>query len=89
MSTKPMRLLYLGALAIIAFGANMTVKPPAANAVVYCAAGVYRAGCVARCTYRSRYSPAYRPTNDTASLPAILTTDVPNESPCMAQRVPT
>ena len=48
MSTKPMRLLYLGALAIIAFGANMTVKPPTANAVVYCAAGVYRAGCVAR-----------------------------------------
>jgi len=26
----------------------MTVTPPAANAVVYCAAGVVRAGCVVR-----------------------------------------
>jgi len=43
-----MRPFLLTALAIAAFSATMTVKTPEANAVVYCAAGVYRAGCVAR-----------------------------------------
>ena len=43
-----MRSLLLAALGITAFSATMTVETPEANAVVYCAAGVYRAGCVAR-----------------------------------------
>ena len=43
-----MRSLLLAALGITAFSATMTVEPPEANAVVYCAAGVYRAGCVVR-----------------------------------------
>ena len=43
-----MRLFVLSALAATAFSTGMTVKTPDANAVVYCAAGVYRAGCVAR-----------------------------------------
>jgi hypothetical protein len=43
-----MRSLVLSALAVTAFSATMTVKTPDANAVVYCAAGVYRAGCVVR-----------------------------------------
>jgi hypothetical protein len=43
-----MRLFVLSALAVTAFSATMTVKTPEANAVVYCAAGVYRAGCVVR-----------------------------------------
>jgi hypothetical protein len=45
---KLMRTFQFAALALTAFGATMTVKAPEANAVVYCAAGVYRAGCVAR-----------------------------------------
>jgi hypothetical protein len=48
MSTKHMRSFRLAALAITAFAATMTVKVPDANAVVYCAAGVVRAGCVVR-----------------------------------------
>jgi hypothetical protein len=44
---KVMRSLLLAALGIAAFSATMAVDPPEA-AVVYCAAGVYRAGCVAR-----------------------------------------
>jgi hypothetical protein len=43
-----MRSLLLAALGISAFSATMAVETPQANAVVYCAAGVYRAGCVAR-----------------------------------------
>src|SRR6266481_6175197 len=43
-----MRSLLLAALGITAFSATMAVETPQANAVVYCAAGVYRAGCVAR-----------------------------------------
>src|SRR2546421_12297218 len=43
-----MRSLLLAALGIAAFSATMAVETPEANAVVYCAAGVYRAGCVAR-----------------------------------------
>ena len=43
-----MRLFVLSALAVTAFTATMTVETPNANAVVYCAAGVYRAGCVVR-----------------------------------------
>src|ERR1700704_4422629 len=43
-----MRSLLLAALGIAAFSATMAVETPKANAVVYCAAGVYRAGCVAR-----------------------------------------
>src|ERR1700716_3126434 len=43
-----MRSLLLAAVGITAFSATMAVETPEANAVVYCAAGVYRAGCVAR-----------------------------------------
>src|SRR5438034_6744348 len=43
-----MRLIVLSALAVTAFSATMTVETPDANAVVYCAAGVVRAGCVVR-----------------------------------------
>ena len=43
-----MRSFLFTALAITAFSATMTVEPPDANAVVYCAAGVVRAGCVVR-----------------------------------------
>jgi len=43
-----MRPFLLTALAITAFSATMTVEPPEAHAVVYCAAGVVRAGCVVR-----------------------------------------
>jgi hypothetical protein len=48
MITNHMRSFKLAALAITAFAATMTVRVPDAHAVVYCAAGVYRAGCVAR-----------------------------------------
>src|SRR5262245_40052085 len=43
-----MRFFTLSVCATGAFIAAMTVETPSANAVVYCAAGVYRAGCVAR-----------------------------------------
>ena len=43
-----MRSFVLSALAVAAFAATMTFEPSNANAVVYCAAGVYRAGCVVR-----------------------------------------
>ena len=43
-----MRSLLLATLGVTAFSATMAVETPEANAVVYCAAGVYRAGCVAR-----------------------------------------
>src|SRR5258705_5452381 len=43
-----MRSLLLAALGITAFSATMAVDTPEANAVVYCAAGVVRAGCVVR-----------------------------------------
>jgi hypothetical protein len=43
-----MRSIFLAALGIAAFSATMTIETPEANAVVYCAAGVYRAGCVVR-----------------------------------------
>jgi hypothetical protein len=58
-----MRSLLLAALGIAAFSATMAVETPEANAVVYCAAGVYRAGC-GRATRRNRprSCPAYDPT---------------------------
>jgi hypothetical protein len=43
-----MRLFVLSALAATAFTATMTFEPSDAKAVVYCAEGVYRSGCVAR-----------------------------------------
>jgi hypothetical protein len=43
-----MRVFVLSALAGTAFVATLTFEPSNANAVVYCAAGVYRAGCVVR-----------------------------------------
>jgi hypothetical protein len=43
-----MRSFQLATLVIPAFVAAMTVKAPEANAVVYCAAGIVRAGCVVR-----------------------------------------
>src|SRR3954452_18231774 len=43
-----MRSILLAALGITAFSATMVIETPKANAVVYCAAGVYRAGCVVR-----------------------------------------
>jgi hypothetical protein len=43
-----MRSLLLAGLGVTAFSATMAVETPAANAIVYCAAGVYRAGCVVR-----------------------------------------
>ena len=43
-----MRVLQLMILGTAAFAGTMTVKAPDANAVVYCAVGVVRAGCVAR-----------------------------------------
>jgi hypothetical protein len=43
-----MRLFALFPLAATAFAAAMAYEPSDANAVVYCVAGVYRAGCVAR-----------------------------------------
>jgi len=48
MNANLMRMFQFAVLAITAFAGTMTVKAPEANAVVYCAAGVYRAGCVAR-----------------------------------------
>jgi hypothetical protein len=43
-----MRSIFLAVLGITAFSATMAIETPKANAVVYCAAGVYRAGCVVR-----------------------------------------
>ena len=43
-----MRLFVLSALAITAFVATMVIDRTDANAVVYCARGVYHAGCVVR-----------------------------------------
>jgi hypothetical protein len=43
-----MRLFVLSALAITAFVATMVIDRSDANAVVYCARGVYHAGCVVR-----------------------------------------
>jgi Chaperone of endosialidase len=43
-----MRFFVLFTLAATAFAATISVQPREANAIVYCAAGVYRAGCVAR-----------------------------------------
>jgi hypothetical protein len=44
MEPEMMRAILIGALALVAFAASMTLKTSDANAVV-CAAGVYRAGC--------------------------------------------
>jgi hypothetical protein len=49
-----MRSLLFAALAIAAGAAGMTFKTTPAEAVVYCAAGVVRAGCVARPTVTAR-----------------------------------
>lgn len=43
-----MRSILLAVLGVTTFSAIMAVEIPEANAVVYCAAGVYRAGCVVR-----------------------------------------
>ncbi|MGY4598002.1 hypothetical protein ACVWXL_005748 [Bradyrhizobium sp. GM22.5] len=43
-----MRSILLAVLGITTFSAIMAVEIPEAKAVVYCAAGVYRAGCVVR-----------------------------------------
>ncbi len=51
MTTYVMRTFQVATLGIATFAASMTVRAPDANAVVYCAAGVYRAGCVARPVY--------------------------------------
>jgi hypothetical protein len=51
MNRTLMRAFQFAALAIATFAGGMTVRAPEANAVVYCAAGVYRAGCVARPVY--------------------------------------
>jgi hypothetical protein len=60
-----MRSIVLSALAVTAFSAGMAVETRNANAVVYCAAGVYRAGCVVRPAYgvglvRPRYGVGVR-----------------------------
>lgn len=55
-----MRFFGLSALAIIAFSTTMMSKIPDANAVVYCAAGVVRAGCVVRPLVRPLAAPAVR-----------------------------
>src|SRR6202521_6001178 len=52
-----MRSLLLAALGFTAFSATMAVETPEANAVVYCAAGVYRAGCVVRPVVRPVVAP--------------------------------
>jgi hypothetical protein len=52
-----MRSLLLAALGITAFSATMAVETPEANAVVYCAAGVVRAGCVVRPVVRPVVAP--------------------------------
>jgi hypothetical protein len=52
-----MRSLLFAALGITAFSATMAVETPEANAVVYCAAGVYRAGCVVRPVVRPVVAP--------------------------------
>ena len=54
MATNLKRLLKWSSVAVAAFAATMTVKAPEATAVVYCKAGVYRAGCVARPVVRPR-----------------------------------
>jgi hypothetical protein len=51
MNMNHMRSFLPAALTITTVAAVMTVEAPDANAVVYCAAGVYRAGCVARPAY--------------------------------------
>src|SRR5438034_6671714 len=43
-----MRLFALAAIGVTTFAATMTFETSNANAVVYCAEGVYRAGCVVR-----------------------------------------
>jgi Chaperone of endosialidase len=47
MASNLKRSLMWSSVAMVAFAATMTVKAPEAVAVVYCKAGVYRAGCVA------------------------------------------
>ena len=48
MSMSRIRSFQVAAVAVFVFAATMTFKTPDANAIVYCVAGVYRAGCVAR-----------------------------------------
>lgn len=55
-----MRLFVLSALAITAFVATMVIDRTDANAVVYCARGVYHAGCVVRHPYAHPYVRPYR-----------------------------
>ena len=77
MNRKLMRTFQFAALALTAFGATMTVKAPEANAVVYCAAGVYRAGCVAR--------PVAAPT---VKRTARRTVSTPSASPTYGTNAP-
>jgi hypothetical protein len=51
MNMNHMRPFLPAALAITTVAAAMIVETPDANAVVYCVAGAYRAGCVARPAY--------------------------------------
>src|SRR5262245_18001929 len=60
MVTNLKRLLKWSSVAIAAFAATMTVKAPEATAVVYCKAGVYRAGCVVRRPVARPYGVARR-----------------------------
>jgi hypothetical protein len=55
-----MRVFRHSVLAASAFLATTTVETPNANAVVYCAEGVYRAGCVARPAVRTARGVARR-----------------------------
>ena len=52
-----MRSISFATVAIAAFAATMTVETRDANAVVYCAAGVVRAGCVVRPVVRPVVAP--------------------------------
>ena len=60
MATNLKRLLKWSSVAMAAFAATMTVKAPEATAVVYCKAGVYRAGCVVRRPVARPYGVARR-----------------------------
>jgi hypothetical protein len=93
MNRKLMRTFQFAALALTAFGATMTVKAPEANAVVYCAAGVYRAGCVARPVAAPTVNGVARRTarrtvstlNDGSRQPPAPDNQVPDCRPVSAQ----
>ena len=76
-----MRSLLLAALGITAFSATMAVETPEANAVVYCAAGVYRAGCVVRPGVASVRGVARRTTRR-----VVRRSDISPRAACAAHR---